>query len=312
MVLRNQNMHGLVLSSGLTRLGLNASSYQRAVSRGELVRVRRGAYCDAAEWSELSSRERYLLKMRAVAMASTRPPIFCGYSAAAIWGMPIPADWPTQVHVVAPVATGGRSRHGVVRHPIAHAVKHVANRHGFGVTDVAGTAADMALALPFSFAVGCVDWALWNRNEFRVTREAVGGELSRRDPRYRRRHAEAVLRFATELSDSFGESMARAVMIELGFESPQLQVRFRDELGEMVVDYFWPEARIAGEFDGKSKYLRPSYGAEMTPGEIVWREKKREDRLRRLGYVVVRIIWADLEKPGAVAAKVRSAIRNAA
>ena len=39
------------------------------------------------------------------------------------------------------------------------------------------------------------------------------------------------------------------------------------------------------------------------------------DRIRqdgRLGYVVVRVTWADLERPGAVAAKVRAALRAAA
>ncbi len=297
MGLLEQNTHGLVLSSDLDRLGLNESTYQRAVARGELVRLRRGAYCDAAEWNRLSSRERYLIRMRAVAVSSTRSPVFCGHSAAAVWEMPVPLDWPSQVHVLSPPATGGRSRHDIVRHPIADAVEHVVEHQGFLVTDVAGTAADMALTLPFAQAVGCVDWALWRRNNFRVSKTAIGVELSRRAPRYRRRHAEAVLNFATEMSDSYGESLARSVMFELGFEPPQLQAKFRDEFGEMVVDYFWPGVRIVGEFDGKSKYLLPSYGAASTPGEIVWREKKREDRLRRQVAGVVRMVMADVMNP---------------
>ena len=59
-------------------------------------------------------------------------------------------------------------------------------------------------------------------------------------------------------------------------------------------------ANVVVEFDGKVKY------AAGDP-EVLWDEKRREDRLRRLGYVVVRITWADLERPGAVAAAVRAA-----
>lgn len=292
-----QSAHGLILSSDRNRLGLHDSAYQRAALRGELVRVRRGAYCDAKEWAELSSRQRYLLRMRAVMASSARQLVFCSYSAAAVWGMPIPGDWPTDVHVVSSVATGGRSRNGVVRHPIAHAVAHFAEHQGFSVTDVAGTAVDLALTLPFSLAVGCVDWALWRRNALRVTVEELRGELERRGPRYGRRQAEVVLDFATGLSDSFGESQARAVMHELGFPVPELQVRFSDRQGDMFPDYFWPGPRVAGEFDGKSKYLRPAYGPQLTPGEIVWQEKKRQDRLRKQVSSVVRVVMADVMNP---------------
>lgn len=44
---------------------------------------------------------------------------------------------------------------------------------------------------------------------------------------------------------------------------------------------------------------------------VLWDEKRREDRLRALGYQVVRITWADLEA-GRVAAKVRRALAVAA
>ncbi len=281
---------------------MDEATYQRAVGRGELVRLRRGAYCDAAEWSERSSRDRHILRMRAVASASPRPLVFCGVSAAALWGMPIPGDWPTDVHIVSPRATGGRSRHGVVRHPIAHAVTETIDRFSLAVTDIAGTAVDMALALPFAQGVGCVDWALWRRNDFGTTRDALRAALAGRNPRYRYRHAEAVVDFATGLSDSYGESLTRGVIFELGFPVPELQVKFTDEQGDMQVDYFWRSDNIAGEFDGKSKYLRPAYGPAMPPGEAVWQEKKRQDRLRRQVATVVRIITADVVNPARLTA----------
>ena len=288
---------GLILSQDRVRIGLDESVYLRALRRGELVRIRRGAYCDAREWDELSSRARYLLRMRAVAASSSRPIVFCGLSAAAIWRMPVPDDWPQQVHILAPSARGGRSRHGVIRHPVAETVGQVVERDGLLITGIARTALDVALAAPFAQAVGSMDWALWRKNPVRVSKEDIRAELARLAPRYRRKHAEAVIDFATDLSDSFGESMARAVIHELGFPDPELQVVFTDSQGEMEVDYFWRREDVAGEFDGKSKYLRPSFQTELEPGERAWREKKREDRLRRQVAGVVRIITAEVMNP---------------
>jgi very-short-patch-repair endonuclease len=84
------------------------------------------------------------------------------------------------------------------------------------------------------------------------------------------------------------------------------QVTITDRRGEFVarVDFLVDGANVVVEFDGKVKY------AAGDPA-VLWDEKRREDRLRRLGYVVVRITWADLERPGAVAAAVRAALRAA-
>lgn len=293
---------GLILSSERIRSGLPATAYPHAARRGELVRVRRGFYCDSEEWAGLSSTERYLLKMEAVAIASAKPIVICSYSAAALWGMPIPDDWPAEVHVLGPAASGGRSRNGVVRHPIAHTVERVVDRGALVCTDVTRTALDVALSLPFTEAVACVDWALWRRTENRVAKDSIRRELDLLNPRYRGTHAEAVIGFATHLSDSFGESMARAVMWELGFPAPELQVRFSDDLGDMVADYFWRDRGLVGEFDGKSKYFRPVYGRPQPPEEVVWREKKREDWLRRQVSGVVRMTTADVMNPRRLAA----------
>ncbi|MBX3094796.1 MAG: type IV toxin-antitoxin system AbiEi family antitoxin domain-containing protein [Cryobacterium sp.] len=294
MTTKLQHTSGLILSGDGARCGLHESAHPRAAQRGELVRVRRGVYCDSQEWQALTPRDRHVLRMRAVAASGSQRLVFCGYSAAAVWGMPVAGPWPENVHIVASSSLKQRSRYGVVRHPVADTVDRVVERDGLFVTDVARTALDLVLASPFAHAVGSADWALWRNNSLRVGKAEIQGELERVNPRYRRRHAEAVLEFATDLSDSFGESLARGVMRELGFETPELQVVFGDRAGDMIVDYYWPSVNVAGEFDGKSKYLRPSFQVELDPGERVWREKKREDRLRRQVAGVVRIIWSDL------------------
>ena len=84
------------------------------------------------------------------------------------------------------------------------------------------------------------------------------------------------------------------------------QVEVRDGRGWLVgrVDFVVRGTKLIIEVDGKVKY------ATGDP-EVLWREKKREDALRALGYTVVRITWSDLERPGAVVAKVRAALRAA-
>lgn len=290
--------HGLILSSDRYRTGLDDTVYLRALHRGELVRVRHGAYCEASHWAELTPRDRYLLRIRAVVLASTRPVVLCSYSAAAVWEMPILGQWPSDVHVLAAAASGGRSSRGITRHPVELAAGLAQERNGLLMTGVARTALDLIMVSEFSPAVGSLDWALWRRNRVRVTAHSVREELERLNPRYRRGHALAVIDFGTHLSDSFGESMTRGVTFELGYRVPELQVSFSDQRGHIGdTDYFWRSERCAGEFDGATKYLRPEYLGNLTPAETVWREKKREDRLRRQCDGVVRIIWEETCDP---------------
>jgi very-short-patch-repair endonuclease len=112
--------------------------------------------------------------------------------------------------------------------------------------------------------------------------------------------------FADGRRESVGESRCGVALAMAGFDvTPQVEIR--DAAGRVVarVDFLVDDTPVVVEFDGKVKY------ADGDP-EVLWREKQREDRLRALGYVVVRITWADLERPGAVAARVRAALRRSA
>lgn len=60
------------------------------------------------------------------------------------------------------------------------------------------------------------------------------------------------------------------------------------------VDFLFREKRLIVEFDGAMKYG----GAEGRAALVA--EKRREDALRRLGYRVVRLTWADLRDPARV------------
>lgn len=63
-------------------------------------------------------------------------------------------------------------------------------------------------------------------------------------------------------------------------------------------DWEWKSQRLIGECDGRIKY---------TDRNALYAEKVREDRLRELGYRLIRWGWDDLETP-ALAAKLRIAL----
>ncbi|MGA8046864.1 MAG: DUF559 domain-containing protein [Dermatophilaceae bacterium] len=118
--------------------------------------------------------------------------------------------------------------------------------------------------------------------------------------------ASAMLSFCDGRRESVGESRSAVTLAFAGIELVP-QVVITDERGRFVarVDFVVKGTKVIIEFDGKVKY-----GGD--DGTALFEEKRREDRLRSLGYTVVRIVWADLETPGAVVAKVQRAMAIAA
>ncbi|THG30726.1 type IV toxin-antitoxin system AbiEi family antitoxin domain-containing protein [Naasia lichenicola] len=285
---------GLLVSSDLLRLGFGPKTLQRELVSGRLYRVRRGAYCLAEKWNALDERGRHLLRMRAVRAGMRLEPVFCDVSAAMALDLPWLGPTGDDVHICSAAASGGRSENGVRRHPHDLEGMEIVEADGLLVTGAAHTVAALAARLPFAQGVGMVDAALSRGDGHRATPDELSSAIRRLGPRSNARGATAAFEFGTHLSGSFGESYCRALMHELGYPTPELQVPFFDERGRIgIVDYWWPEARVIGEFDGAVKYHRADMRNGSSPSEIAWREKQREDRLRRQCDGFVRVVWAE-------------------
>ncbi|MDJ0337697.1 hypothetical protein [Cryobacterium sp. PH31-O1] len=286
---------GLLLRCDAAAVGLE-QELRRGFSQGQLVRIRYGAYVGTSVWSKLGPNGRYLCRIRAFAAISAEPPVFSHHSAAAIWGLPRPAAWPTDVHISVPEASGGRSRPGVVRHT-AGPPPLVVERDGLRVTTVADTAVEMARVLPFADAVAMMDRAIHipRRGVSLTTREDLDRSLAALAGPVRLKGRGGALRaaeFACTQSGSGGESISRANIHLLGFEAPELQVRFDDAAGFIAfVDFFWRSISKVGEFDGLGKYLKEEYTRGLTTAQVVMAEKDREDRVRALGPTFARWDW---------------------
>lgn len=130
--------------------------------------------------------------------------------------------------------------------------------------------------------------------------------LNRLDIRRGRRRAERAIAFADARSGSPGETLSRVRMWEAGLPAPELQVPFSDRAGRIgVVDFWWPQYDLIGEFDGVSKYVRDEFTGGRDPAEVVIAEKVREDRLRALGPAVARWGWSVAWAPYALQAQLR-------
>jgi predicted transcriptional regulator of viral defense system len=288
--------NGLIYVDEIRQIGIDPRELRRANARGAVVRIRRGAYCSRETWDSASPGDRHVLAIRAVVRVAHPPFLVAGRSAAALWGMPFAAQWPDDVTLLVPYRGGGASEIGVRRTCAGAAGATAASVDGIPITSLARTALDVARTLSLPRAVAVLDWALWEKNPHAVDRSELGAELH--NARYPRGGAllRRALALATELSGSPGESMARVGIHLLGFEAPELQVRFSDAEGAIFPDFYWRGVSIAGEFDGKAKYTRAEYtGGD--PGEVAWREKKREDRLRRQVRGVVRILSEHVAQP---------------
>lgn len=95
--------------------------------------------------------------------------------------------------------------------------------------------------------------------------------------------------------ESPGETLTAQILRKLGFVvEPQVWI------GPYRVDFLITGSRVIVEFDGAVKYDRR---ADLIA------EKRREDDLRRRGYVVVRLMWSDLKQSGRVRMLLESALR---
>jgi hypothetical protein len=112
-------------------------------------------------------------------------------------------------------------------------------------------------------------------------------------------------------AESVGESRTRLILQDFGLPHESQHV-IRDEFGFVARVDFLVDGVVL-EFDGKLKYQRSrdrEDGPEVDPGEVVWLEKRREDRVRRLGHPFERVVWEELARPLVLARRLREASRN--
>jgi hypothetical protein len=301
--------HGSFLRREALANGFDDKAIRRAVRSGEWVRVRHGSYTVAALWPE-EPVDQHVLRTRA-AVRTLGPVAASHQSAAALHGMDlweVPLD---QVHVTRLDNGAGRTEHDLTHHESLCLADELTKVRGVTTTRPVRAALETASLVDVERGLVVVDSGL-RAGLFTEEELAAQHDAMVRWPDSQ--HLHLVTRLADGRSQSVGETRSRFLFWSQGLPEPELQYEVYDDDGRLVgtTDFAWPEFGLLGEFDGKMKYQRYLRDGEP-PGDAVFREKKREDDLRRItGWGMVRFIWADLYDGRRTASYVRALMRPAA
>lgn len=287
--------------------GYDDKDLRRALHRGELVRVRQGAYAFASRWNEAMPEERHLIRAAAVVRQARCTPVLSHVSAALCLGADVWDLALGDVHVTRKDLRGGRREAGVAQHRGKLTPGEVTMANNWRCTSATRTALDVTTMTDVEHALVVVNSLL---HEGLTTKEDLLKAAALRQHVPRSLTTRLVLELADSRIESAGESRTLYALWSQGLPLPVPQVEVRDERGAVVgrVDFAWPHLRVWVEFDGRAKYekfLRDGQSAS----EAVVLEKSREDEIRRLtGWVCVRLTWDDLRNPMEIARKVRLAM----
>lgn len=269
--------------------------FNHMVEKGVMVAPMRGMYARTGYWEGLSYDVQHLHMVKA--LAKKHPDwVFSHYTAALIHGMYVSFYDLAQIHRVAEHVSGHSSKQICCHVSDEVEIEEVDGLH---VTSFEQTAFDCLCELDCKQALAIVDSCCRIRGlepfDFRDILDArAPGDLGKIDA------ARFAFEYANPKSESGGESVARATMIKLGYEVPELQVEIPDYIDEgntYRVDFLWklPDGvMIAGEMDGHEKYVNK----EMTGGkdveEVLIEERNRESHINAHRIPVMRISYADM------------------
>jgi len=286
-------------------LALTDAELRVAVRHGTLVRLASGLYVDGPGYRGLDGDQQYLVRVRG--LSRRVPDLFVSHqSAAALHRLPLYGNDSVLVHLTRP-GRGGARRDAVRQVHAANLPRELCARvEGVPVTTVARTVVDVARSGNEAAAIAVADGAL-HRGLIESAQIALALDVAKHQPGHAR--CLRLLRRADGRAESVGETFLRIVLDRPGLPPLDLQMEVRDEGGALVgrADGGYLDCGVLLEFDGKIKYeslLRPGESAS----DAVVREKQREEALTALGWLVVRVTWAELPPAHLLVNRIRMAI----
>jgi len=291
--------------------GLHDNDIRRALKSRLWTRLRWGIYTFTDLWTEQDEAARHLAAARSVAKKLGPSVALSHVSAALDHGLLVwDADLST-VHVTRLDGGAGRTEAGVQHHEGVCVDSDLMEKEGYLLVKPVRAALETATLVSSEAAVATLDSGL-HLKHFDAAELDETFALMQHWPGAL--HLQFAVRFADGRAESVGESRARYLCYAHGLPAPDLQFHVYDERGVLagITDMVWREHRLLGEFDGKVKYGRLLKPGEE-PGDAVFREKRREDTLRRLtDFSMVRLTWADLYRGAESAAMIRGLMRRSA
>jgi hypothetical protein len=269
----------IITSRALRNSGTSTHHLEAGARSGAFVRLRPGAYVTAAEWNQAAPIERHRLAIDALVLTAVRSPVFSHASAALLHGIPVLGGWPERPHLI-DSELGSASRRSP-REAVVHRPRYlpdVCSIDGLIATTPAATAIALAASRGLFAGVAAIDHVLAHgadRSDFERT-------IREWQPFHGARRALAALDLATGLSETPLESVSLVGILLGGLPRPVQQATVVARGCRYRLDFLWPDLGVAGEADGRIKYLS---GADLLD------EKRREDDIRSLDLRFVRWGW---------------------
>ncbi len=286
-------------------VGIDRAELRRLMRDGRVHRLHHGWFATRAPVDEA---DRHRLRLAALLQQYAGRAVASDASALLLLGLPtFEPDW-TVAHLMRTGPTGASRAKAHRKADLV--VRPALEREEAARLPSTGRAVHPAVAValagvsdPCAFLVPA-DAALREHrvtvDQLRLAVEAIG-----RRPGIER--VRAALTRCEARHESPGETVTAWVLHHLGYRTvPQFIVPRTEPftpggLGYRA-DFGIVGTRVLVEFDGRSKYAS---------GQDLWEEKRREDRIRSLGWEVVRLTWADVHRPERVRALVEAALRRA-
>jgi hypothetical protein len=303
--------NGFFTRAEAAQCGHDDRAVGRAVRARLWRRIRRGAYVFEDDWVQLDAVERHVVLCKAVLRSLGSNVALSHQSGLAVHGVQLWGVDLAKVHVTRLDGGAGRDEAGVVHH------------EGFCLDDDIVEKDGLRLLRPERCAVEAAS-RTGDEAALVLMDSLLHLELCDRDELEKRfrlmwhwpyvRHLHIPVGMADGRSASPGESRGRWLCWACRLPAPELQYAVRDRDGALVAltDWAWPALDALGEFDGQVKYgrlLKPG----QEPGDVVFAEKQREDRIRELtGMRMIRLVWSDYDQPAATARRLRDVLRVAA
>lgn len=268
---------------------------------GEWEKIRPGAYTDSLEDVETRTRQRMRALAHAAAVAAKTPSIvaFSHETAALLHGLPL-VGRQVAVHIVQESRSGGRRRNDVRHHLLEIPPQQRTSRHEMPVTTLERTLIDCGMSLGRRDGLIIADAAL----HVGADRAACEELLARQSGRRGVVAARWILDVADAGSESPGETWLRFEVMIAGLPRPETQVMVETHLGTYWGDVGWPAERVILEYDGVAKYE-----ANGPASEAVLAEKRRQEAMEAAGWLVIRVVAADLRAPEKLMRRVQAALR---
>lgn len=275
--------------------GLSPFDLVRLVKARDLEHLARGVY--AFPRADAEGAEERHLRLAAGVCRLYPDAVLTHHSAALALGLPVWGANLSKVHLARSVPAERIAQHWVIR-PRPAWLEQVKGSVG-SCASVTATIVQHALESGSVAGIVAADFAL---HEKRMTPPDLEGTAAHVAGWPRSHHVTTMLAHVDGRSESPGESRLRVDLSMAGIDVIP-QVTIPDERGRIVarVDLMVRGTNVVIEFDGLVKYRDRGFEALVA-------EKAREDELRRLGFVVLRFVWADLANPGRIVRRVREAV----